>query len=290
MVEFYWIGGQQLDLLSNSSPQFDANEFPSFAEKELTCWESNIHWSLKQCGHLDKPLVPWDLIAALLAFKQTALKFVERILLKWLSFSYMVSDVDLSVEKILPHVSRSLSRVNSRQLHLLNIICRRVMLPGMKADQRNNKLENLGGLCDAEREQLTMWAEVLFSSERELRERLVGFSFSTFITLASHLASTASRPGYWCPVGLAQMEQWVALNREHVRDKLKVLASEVGRHEGRYRLFLSYMLRISSPKLCDDFPLFIVSSTTKNYAGHLIICFSSKQQTSTQRRFSSREM
>lgn len=231
VVEFYWIGGQQQDLLSNASPPFDVKEFPGFPEKELTSWESNILWSLKQYEHLDKPLVVWDIIAALLAFKQTASKFVEHIMLKWLSFSFMGSDVDLSAERVLLHASRSLSKMNSRHLRLLNIFCRCVMLSELKADQINSKLQNLGRLCGAEGEQLTTWMELLFSSERELRERLVGFSFSAFKNLISHSSTTASRPGYWYPDGLAQMEKWVALNREHVRDELKVLASEVGLHE-----------------------------------------------------------
>lgn len=251
VVEFYWIGGQQQDLLSNASPPFDVKEFPGFPEKELTSWESNILWSLKQYEHLDKPLVVWDIIAALLAFKQTASKFVEHIMLKWLSFSFMGSDVDLSAERVLLHASRSLSKINSRHLHLLNIFCRCVMLSELKADQINSKLQNLGRLCGAEGEQLTTWMELLFSSERELRERLVGFSFSAFKNLISHSSTTASRPGYWYPDGLAQMEKWVALNREHVRDELKVLASEVGLHERRYTSLLSYMEQFSSTDLID---------------------------------------
>jgi hypothetical protein len=251
VVEFYWIGGQQLDLLSNASLPFNVKEFPGFPEKELTSWESNILWSLKQYEHLDKPLVVWDIIAALLAFKQTASKFVEHIMLKWLSFSFMGSDVDLSAEKVLLHASRSLSKINSCHLHLLNIFCRRVMLSDLKADQINSKLQNLGGLCGAEGEQLTTWMELLFSSERELRERLLGFSFSAFKNLVSHSATTASQPRDWYPDGLAQMEQYVALNLEHVRDELKVLASEVLLHERRYTSLLSYMVQLSSPDIID---------------------------------------
>ncbi|KAG6714350.1 hypothetical protein I3842_05G198700 [Carya illinoinensis] len=230
VVEFYWIGGQQLDRLSNTAP-LDVKGFPCFPDKELACWESNIIWSLKKYEHLDEPLVVWDIVASLLAFKQTASKFVEHILLKWLSYSYTGSEVGLPAKKLLPCISASLSKINSRQLHLLNIICRRVMLLELKADQINRKLENLRGLSSAEGRQLTVWMELLFSSERELRERLLGFSFSASTSRMSHRATTASRPGYWYPIGLAQMERWVALNHDHGRDQLKALASEVGRHE-----------------------------------------------------------
>ncbi|XP_075647937.1 uncharacterized protein LOC142618798 isoform X2 [Castanea sativa] len=233
VVEFFWIGGQQQDLLSNASPPFDVVEFPAFPEKELAYWESNILWSLKQYEHLDKPLVVWDIIAALLAFKQTKSKFVEHVLLKWLLSSYIGYNMDLSAEKILPLVSIRLSKINSRKLHLLNIICRRVMLSELKADQVNSKVQNLEVSHGAEEEQVTMWTELLRSCERELRERLVGFGFSAFLSLKSHSTITASRPGYWYPVGLAQLEHWVALNHERVQDQLKVFSSEVGRHEKR---------------------------------------------------------
>nr|POF12247.1 hypothetical protein CFP56_41590 [Quercus suber] len=208
VVEFFWIGGQQQDLLSKASPLVDVVEFPAFPEKELAYWESNILWSLKQYEHLDKPLVLWDIIAALLAFKQTTSKFVEHILLKWLLSSYIGYNMDLSAEKILPLVSIRLSKINSRKLHLLTIICRRVMLSELKADQVNSEVQNLEVSHGAEGEQVTMWTELLRCSERELRERLY-------------------------PVGLAQLEHWVALNHERVQDQLKVLSSEVGRHEKR---------------------------------------------------------
>lgn len=214
--------------------------FPGFPEKELACWESNILWSLKKYEHLDEPLVVWDIMAALVAFKQTASKFVEHILLKWISFSCMGSEVDILAKKLSPCISASLSKINSRQLHLLNIICRRVMLSELKADQLNRKLENLRGLSSVEGRKLTMWMELLFSSERELRERLLGFSFSASISRMSHRATTVSRPAYWYPIGLAQMERWVAINHEHIRDQLKFLASEVGRHERRYTFLLFY--------------------------------------------------
>ncbi|XP_065623892.1 uncharacterized protein LOC112022496 [Quercus suber] len=233
VVEFFWIGGQQQDLLSKASPLVDVVEFPAFPEKELAYWESNILWSLKQYEHLDKPLVLWDIIAALLAFKQTTSKFVEHILLKWLLSSYIGYNMDLSAEKILPLVSIRLSKINSRKLHLLTIICRRVMLSELKADQVNSEVQNLEVSHGAEGEQVPMWTELLRCSERELRERLVGFGFSAFLSLKSHSTITASRPGYWYPVGLAQLEHWVALNHERVQDQLKVLSSEVGRHEKR---------------------------------------------------------
>lgn len=232
IVEFFWIGGQQVDVLSNNSPDFDTEATP---EKELVYWESNFLWSLKQYETQEKPLVVWDIVTAFLAFNHSKSEYVEHVLIKWLSISYVGSHVGLPAEEVLLCVSRSFSKFTSRQLHLLNIICRRIMLSEMKADEINSKLLNLEGVHGAEEEQLSLWINLLLASERELRERLVGFTFSAFISLMP--ASAANSPsGNWFPVGLAQMEQWVELNHDHVQDQLKVLASEVGKQEGRYTL------------------------------------------------------
>ncbi|XWS50267.1 hypothetical protein CRYUN_Cryun12cG0073700 [Craigia yunnanensis] len=229
-VEFFWIGGQQKDILSNTSLGFDIEAFPGFSEKELVYWESNILWSLKQYGYWDKPLVVWDIIAALLAFKRSAPHYVDHVLVKWLSKSFVDLHVEHSIEKVLPHVRKSFSEAASRQLHLLNIICRRIILSELKADEINSNLLNFGGLDEAnfaQDKQLNLWMELLSSSERELRERLVGFSFSAYKSLASNPASCSSEPRYWYPFGVAQMEQWIAHNNHHACEQLKVLASEI---------------------------------------------------------------
>ncbi|KAL9437066.1 hypothetical protein AB3S75_022995 [Citrus x aurantiifolia] len=240
-IEFFWIGGQQLDVLSNTFPKYGHEACPDFSEKELSIWESNILWSLQQYEDLHKPLVVWDLIGALLAFKRSIPQYVECTLLKWLSSLYLGSlsslylgsHVGLSMKTVLSHVSKSVSKISSRQLHLINIILRRVILAELKADQINSKLQNLEGIYGSEEEQLTVWMELLLNTEKELRERLVGFSFSAFISLGAYATSTCSQTVYWCPDGIAQMEQWVAHNHEHVRDQLKVLASEVAGSDRR---------------------------------------------------------
>ncbi|KAF3432745.1 hypothetical protein FNV43_RR23847 [Rhamnella rubrinervis] len=231
-VEFFWIGAQQLHLLSNTSPNFI---IPGFSAKELVHWESNILWSLKQYENQEKALVVWDIVAALLAFKCSAAKYVEHISLKWLSTSRVGSQfqMGLSAEMILPHISRNLSKLASRQLHLLNIICRRVILSELKADQINSKLQSMKELHCAEEEKLVIWIELLLSSERELRERLAGLCFGAYIALMSHSITVSSQSGNWFPVGLAQMEQWVSLNHDLVQDQLRVLAIEVGKHKER---------------------------------------------------------
>ncbi|KAE8710737.1 SER/ARG-rich protein 34A [Hibiscus syriacus] len=226
-VEFFWIGGQQKDILPSTSLEFDIEAFPGFTEKELVYWESNILWSLKQYEHCDKPLVIWDIVAALLAFKLSAPSFVDHVLVKWLSILFADVHVKNSIGKILQHVCKSFCKAASRQLHLLNIICRRVILSELKADEINSDLLNLG-VDDANFAQdklLNLWMELLSSSERELRERLVGFSFSAYKSLAS--SSSTSEPGYWYPLGIAQMEQWVANNNRHVHKQQKAAATKI---------------------------------------------------------------
>lgn len=241
IVEFFWIGGQQVHVLSNNFLDRDTEAIPGSSEKELVDWETNIIWSLKQFETQDKPLVVWDIATALLAFRRSKPEYVDRVVIKWLSVSSLGSELNSSAENVLLYASRNFSKVTSRQLHLLNIICRRVILSEMKADEINNKLLNMEGVDGAEEEQLTLWINLLLNSERELRERLVGFTFSSFKSrmLAS---ATNSQSRDWFPVGLTQMEQWVELNQDHVQDQLRVLAAEVRKHEQRYLVF--YILSV----------------------------------------------
>ncbi|XP_045786388.1 uncharacterized protein LOC123881706 isoform X1 [Trifolium pratense] len=236
-IEYLWIGGLQVDVWLKSPSPCYIEELPSFPEKELTYWAANIIWSLNQYQCLDKPLVFWDIIAALLAFKDNKSKYVEYLVIKWLSLSYLGSRTNLPPEEVLSRVISRLSDVPSRLLHLLNIMCRRVMLAHLDADQIttiNSKDHNLEGVCPVIEEQMSNWIKILLGSERELRERHVGFSFSAVKTTKSHLKAPPSQPGHWYPVGLAQMEQWVALNKEQIRDQLKLIASKVTHGKSRF--------------------------------------------------------
>lgn len=221
-VEFFWTGGQQQDKLLNQCSDFDVEAFSGFSNQELVNWEYNIMWSLDQHEHLNKPVVIWDVVAALLAFKQFAPKYVDYILDKWLR-SYVGSNSgDSPLQTV---VSKCLSNITTRRLHLLNIIIRCVVLADLKPDKVNE--ENQSSVHGPAKGQIALWLKLLKSSEKELRERLVYCSFSIIINLVSQSSANLCKFGYWQPAGLAQMENWVNSNDAHVRNSLKVLKAEV---------------------------------------------------------------
>ncbi|XP_014501985.1 uncharacterized protein LOC106762530 isoform X3 [Vigna radiata var. radiata] len=234
-IDYFWIGGLQMDvqLKSPFSGCIEGNS--SYLEKELIYWGTNIIWSLNQYQCHDKPLVLWDIITALLAFKDHNSKYTEHIIIKWITSSFLQLDMDLPSEKVLSFVSSSLSDIPSRLLHLFNIICRRVILAELDADQitgLTRKVEKLESVCPAMEKHITKWTEILLSIERELWKRLVCFSFSIFRTIMSN-PETSSQHGCWYPVGLAQMEQWIASDQKHLGDQLKAIVSEVS-HKKRF--------------------------------------------------------
>ncbi|XP_016508487.1 uncharacterized protein LOC107826060 isoform X1 [Nicotiana tabacum] len=222
-VEFLWIGGQQLDNSSTVYPDFDVKVFPDFPEKELISWENNILWSLNQHEPLDKPLVVWDVVAALLAFKQSISIFVKRIIIKWLKSSV---GSQFGVSANLSEAIKCLSEFSSRKLQLLNIISKLVVLKKVETDKVEGQSQFLEGFNDAEDERLD-WTQLHSNSEMELRDRLVGYSFTVFLDDASGSDGKGSKSSYWVPVGTAQMEQWVAIRGEDVKDQLKLLGEEV---------------------------------------------------------------
>ncbi|KAF8018481.1 hypothetical protein BT93_H3382 [Corymbia citriodora subsp. variegata] len=219
-VEFLWMVGQRSDI--SSTQKFNCEAFSGVSEEVLAWWKSNILWSLQQYECFVKPLVMWDIIAALLAINQSAPHFVDDLLIEWLSSSFMESRSKLSREKVLADFSQRLSKLTSRHLHLLNVICRRVILSDIKAD--------LGTMCENQEEQVMFWMDLLSTSERELRERLVSINFACS-SLISHNDANMSPSGYWYPSGLAQMEQWVG--RDQVRDQLRLLVPQAHLYEKR---------------------------------------------------------
>ncbi|KAL8049351.1 hypothetical protein ABFX02_06G016100 [Erythranthe guttata] len=229
-VEFLWIGGQQLGI-SSTSPDINSEYFPGFPEKELFCWETNILWSLNQYENLNRLLNIWDIVAALLAFKQSAPEYVGHVLLKWLK-SYLRSQFDISIT-LLSDIFEFLPKLSSRQLHLINIISRHVMLKDYKAAIMSSKEPDLEGLSGAEEEQVTLWTELFLGSENELLERLVGISFSAILGLLSNSSMDVLKNGSWSPDGFLQMAQWVSHNRENVKGHSEFLAAEVRKVEKR---------------------------------------------------------
>uniref|UniRef100_A0A1D1ZH90 Mediator of RNA polymerase II transcription subunit 12 n=1 Tax=Anthurium amnicola TaxID=1678845 RepID=A0A1D1ZH90_9ARAE len=197
------------------------NGLSGVPERDLSCWKSNILWSLKQYHNVEKPLVLWDILAALLAFKEIAPSFVEDLLLEWLSSWNLDLSSDMSTEKILFHVQSSLPKVSMRQIHLLNMICRRLVLPEMKTVAPKD------GTIYCSEDKRNLWNDLLIQSEKELRVRLVTFSFRAILFLSSHLAVAASSSTNWLPVGVTQMKQWVAINRMLVEDQILLLASRI---------------------------------------------------------------
>ncbi|KAG4963309.1 hypothetical protein JHK82_039982 [Glycine max] len=104
--------------------------------------------------------------------------------------------MDLSPEKVIIFLFKLFRHSFSTTIHMLI------------ADQIigiHNKFQKLEEVCPAMEKQITKWTKVLLSSER-----LLGFSCSAFRTSMFN-PGTNSKSGRWYPVGLAQMEQWIAL-------------------------------------------------------------------------------
>ncbi|MQM06345.1 hypothetical protein Taro_039166 [Colocasia esculenta] len=217
-VEFFWTADQAVSNLLKGQLDYGSSILP---EGDLSCWESNILWSLKQYQNIEKPLVLWDILAALLALKQTAPGFVEQLLLNWLSSWCLDLPSGFTLENILFHVQSSLPKINNHQIHLLNIICRRLIFSELKIEvPKSGEPYN--------EDKLNLWNELLIHSEKEMRVRLVCFSLGAALFLASRVSEASASNRKWLPVGVAQMERWVTINKELIEDRLLLLVLRVG--------------------------------------------------------------
>lgn len=236
-VEFIWIGGQQLDLVFDSPPDFYHEAFPGFPEKELMSWEINILKSLNQYRHVDKPLVLWDAVAALCAFNQSIPSFVQHILRNWMRCTFG-SQFDVLHEISSSQTCMLLSSITSRQLHIINILSRHVLLKEIKINGILNGGLDFEELNGAEEQQI-LWWKLLRHSEKELRERLLYINFSSFLRLACGSSVHLLTPKHRIPVGVGQMTEWAMLNRESLKILTTSLAEEVRKLENGSGLGLS---------------------------------------------------
>uniref|UniRef100_A0A0D9V4N1 J domain-containing protein n=1 Tax=Leersia perrieri TaxID=77586 RepID=A0A0D9V4N1_9ORYZ len=217
VVEFIWIGGQFLGIpLDNSIIQ--SLQSADLSETNFLWWGSNIFWSLKKYENCERVLVLWDLIAALKGFKKSAPTFLETLMHKWVSDLFS-DDPQCASINIPSHSIHDMSKVSLRKLHLLNIICRKVMI--------NDHVQYSLGTEQGNDIVADLWNNLLLRSERELRERLVSFTFAAVLNRIAYLLKGAPMENSWFPVGVAQMASWASINDGEVRNELKFLRMRI---------------------------------------------------------------
>ncbi|KAK8963147.1 hypothetical protein KSP40_PGU006180 [Platanthera guangdongensis] len=257
VVEFFWTVGQSLEVPNEKN--LDDCRFHvkiSSSEPDLAFWETNILQNLMNSEDVNKPVVIWDTIVLLKKLRKDFPGIVENILTKWISswFSDPLSD---SPENILAlfHDRDTLSRVSTREFQLLNIICRRLMLSDMEFDLYNDDLLTSDKLSDKEGKP-DFWKELLAKGERELRERLVAFSFHAVLNRTANIQLDHEDRANWSPVGVAQMQQWAAISHQMIYSRLKALGSEVVKLRRRNDNGISEYLEKESCGFCSAPVLF----------------------------------
>ncbi|XP_073016991.1 uncharacterized protein [Primulina eburnea] len=233
-IEFLWIGGQQLDTSSNICFDIDFGSFPGFPEVELIWWEKNILWSLSLCGSFSGLLNIWDIVAALVSFKQSIPNYVEHILQKWLT-SYFGSNFGICTT-FLSTAFKILPTLSTRKLHLINVIIRHVVLKNDEVSE-SRKHQDLERFSSAIEERTNVWKELQLCCENELRRRLVGLYFSAILDLLSDVPTNFCDVGCWRPDEWPQLEHYISLHEKIVEDDLKFLAAKVGKIKKRRESF-----------------------------------------------------
>ncbi|XP_073016590.1 uncharacterized protein [Primulina eburnea] len=197
-IEFLWIGGQQLDTSSNICFDIDFGSFPVSLSGLLNIWE---------------------IVAALMSFKQPIPNYVEHILQKWLT-SYFGSNFGICIT-FLSTAFKILPTLSTRNLHLINVIIRHVVL---KNDE----------LC----------------CENEVRRRLVGLYFSAILDLLSDVPTNFCDVGFWRPDEWPQLEHYISLHEKIVEDDLKFLAAKFGKIKKRRRVLNMKNIAVFVQQLC----------------------------------------
>ncbi|VAI12473.1 unnamed protein product [Triticum turgidum subsp. durum] len=227
VVEFIWIGGQFLGIPLNKDIYISNKQSAKSSETNFLWWGSNILWSLKNYEKCETGLVLWDVIAALQVLMKSAPAFLETLMHKWVSDLFSDDQQRVSIDNLCQCRKDMMSNVSSRKLHLLNIICRKVMLRDPAGENGNRTSTDL-------------WSSLLLSSERELRERLVAFTFAAVLNRKSYFLKGTCAENMWFPVGVAQMRSWVSMNSGGVHNQLRSLSSTIKRLGSRINSVCEY--------------------------------------------------
>lgn len=204
-VAYCWTGGLSLHIQPEKTSGCEDRANPVVG---VQLWESNVVKSLQQREDVTKPLVLWDTVAALRALYIHVPDIVESLVVKW--FMSWLGDCPngLSIDNILLLSPSLLKKGRTRCLHLLNIVCRRVLM-----------------IVNSKR--VDMWTELLYASEKELRERLVALHFYAFLNDVSPLPKVLIPRRDWVPFGVGLMKQWVDSVKGSDSDRLVLLAKNV---------------------------------------------------------------
>ncbi|EMS67554.1 hypothetical protein TRIUR3_30622 [Triticum urartu] len=227
VVEFIWIGGQFLGIPLNKDIYISNKQSAKSSETNFLWWGSNVLWSLKNYEKCETGLVLWDVIAALQVLMKSAPAFLETLMHKWVSDLFSDDQQRVSIDNLCQCRKDMMSNVSSRKLHLLNIICRKVMLRDPAGENGNRTSTDL-------------WSSLLLSSERELRERLVAFTFAAVLNQKSYFLKGTCAENMWFPVGVAQMRSWVSMNSGGVHNQLRSLSSTIKRLGSRINSVCEY--------------------------------------------------
>lgn len=225
VVEFIWIGGQFVGIPLDRSIDVCNPQSAILSSSNFLWWGSNILWSLRKYENVEKSIVLWDVVTALQGFKKYAPVFLETLMDIWLSALFSGDPQCGSINASSCSRHDMLPSVSLRKLHLLNIICRKVMLDhlhhGPDAENGNDRTTDF-------------WNTLFIRSEKELRERLVGFTFSAVLKRSAYLLKGTSTENSWFPVGVAQMDSWVSMNDGEVHNQLRYLRSRITDLGNRY--------------------------------------------------------
>jgi hypothetical protein len=266
VVEFIWIGGQFLGITPDKNIHISTQQSVMLSETNFLWWGSNIVWSLKKYEKGEKGLVLWDVIAALQVLKKSAPTFLETLLHSWVLDLFSDDQQCASFDMLYHSRNDMMSKVSSRKLHLLNIICRKVMLSDHA--QYSHGGENSSSVPT------DLWNNLLVSSERELRERLVAFTFSAVLNRLSYFQKGTCAENMWFPVGVAQMDSWVSMNNGNVHNQLNALSSTIKGLRSRYLFVGKFIHHPSWPiSILQGSKVSVCSFSSLNQKTEHCICF-----------------
>ncbi|KAL2608750.1 hypothetical protein R1flu_027323 [Riccia fluitans] len=178
VLQMFWLGNKFTDV----GEDVGFVDIPKrMTRDEIMSWKVNIVSALRQLEDPRKPLVLWDVTAVVSLLKEAeggdvVLKIVSEWLRGWNRGEDAVVAFE-DAENPSTHLLNVVSEASCRQLHILNVFYRRVLLLHLKPEVINTCVSEDESSAETDSSTVTgddkWWRKCIMVVEHELRQRLV---------------------------------------------------------------------------------------------------------------------
>ncbi|OAE32276.1 hypothetical protein AXG93_1865s1340 [Marchantia polymorpha subsp. ruderalis] len=228
VLQMFWLGSTPTETKRNIGSVEGKGMTPS----DIARWRVSVVSALQHLEDPKAPLVLWDVMTALSLLRQAVGREVvvgtlSQWLISWTQGEDAVSAVEIP-ENQARNFERAVSEASCRQLHILNVIYRRILLVHLKPEVINTSTSKYippTQIASTVTKEEKLWRKCVYLVEHELRQRLIYLR----LCKAVHEEEELKRVGKGILSDTLLAVNWVLENSSSVLPELSKVATQLRR-------------------------------------------------------------